>query len=194
MSVEMSEKAQSSYEAIDRLSRGDLTLKYICCNDKEWGERDLEIVVDYLSIYPNELNGLWLSNDGLTDRIGVKVARFLAVSNTLRTLHLTHNKLGVETFRALARALYTNASVRVLCIYNNNVQPKHGLTSDFIDALRFGPPRPTHSVWILYFNWRNDFMRLKEEADKMEHPTLQELLSKRYLSDDRNFHTIKRLN
>lgn len=180
----MSKRARSPQEAITRLLHNDYTLKHIAVEEGEWSEQEIEDVVDHLCTCSNELERLLLIDCKLKDRVGTKIARFVEKSTTLATLHLTHNKLTAVSFRALARALLVNSSLRVLCTYQN-IKASAGPTRDFIDALRFGPERPEQSLWILYYNWNNDHKRCKEEADKLGHPSLLELLVKRHFTNDR---------
>lgn len=142
------------------------------------GATDTQIdeLVECLLIHPDAVNEVAITFGQLTDEIGVKFARYVAASSTLTRLNLSFNAFGTATFVAMASALCINTSLRGLFL-NNNAAANEGVVYDaFVRALRINPDRPENSVWWLHPHQHEDYRQLKTTAERMGHPTLQELL------------------
>lgn len=158
--------------------------------DNALSDETAEEMIDCLLVDPNATVNVWLGRNTLTDRSGIKLAQYVASTLTLDQLKLNYNSLGDATFLALAQALRHNWSLRVLFLYGNRPENKELIDAAFVHSLRLNPRRHRcgKHVWKLYVCGQyedNDYKRLKERADALGHPTLQELLLELYLHDCR---------
>ncbi len=129
-----------------------------------------------LNVHPNIVGTVCLGVKRLTDEAGVKLARYVAVSTTIRYLDLSENRCDEATYLAMAAALHVNTSLWGLHLYDNQAVDQSGINTAFVDALRVNPNRPSDSSWQLY-SCSNDFRRLKAVARQLGHPSLQMVLA-----------------
>jgi hypothetical protein len=126
-------------------------------------------LVDLLLTQPNVITGIQFFGAKVTDEIGIKLARFVAVSTTINTLILEETKIKRATRLAMADALRTNTSLRVLRIAKRVMKfmdvDEASIDSAFVEALRLNPNRPDNSEWWVHRFCRDDFCRLKAKAE-----------------------------
>ncbi len=130
----------------------------------QYTDAELAEFVDCLLVRPNLVARLHLNVNKLTDETGVKVARCLASSSSVKKLNLAYNRVGLPTYLAIAVALRTNSSMEILRLYANRVIDKIHVDAAFIKALRLNPHRPADSKWCLYSFIENEFPRLSAIA------------------------------
>ncbi len=157
---------------VKRLNRCDPTLKAIYLYKKQHIDAKLS---DCLLAHPNAVNHMWLARNQLTNKTGVKLARYLTASSTIESLGLSYNQFGKTTYLALAAALRVNSSLRELYLYNNQAVDRTRIDAAFAEALRLNPVRPNKSMWHLY-STSKDFKRLKNVAEKSTPPSMLEFL------------------
>lgn len=162
--------------AITRIKCRDPTHTDIYLYNKKYTDSNLAELVDYLLAHPDAVAVILMDNNQLTDKTGVKLARYVAASSTIRTLGLSYNKFDSETYLAMANALRVNTSLRELYLFDDNYVDESRIDAAFIEALRLNPDRPAESKWRLY-PYSTEFNRLKDEADALGHPTLQMILN-----------------
>lgn len=161
---------------IERIRAHDPTLKWIDLFEQEHTDSELAELADCLLAHPDVITFVSLNLNRLTDETGVKLARYLAASSTIKSLILRNNQFGSATYLAVAAALRVNSSLRELYLCGNQAVDQTRIDGAFIDALRLNPDRSVHSVWYLYSSDQDDFSRLRDAADEIGHPTLQMLL------------------
>jgi hypothetical protein len=189
--MEMSHVTHEPKDAIERLSRRDPTLKRIYLWYTQHSDTQLAELADSLLANPDVVTDIFLNNIRLTDATGVKLARYVAASSTIKCLNLSHNQLGDAAYLALAAALRVNSSLKVLSLWDNQAEDKSCIDAAFVSALRVNPIRPVDSEWKLYsykhefpptnlvperYLTPHDLYRLQDEAKELGHPSLQLLL------------------
>jgi hypothetical protein len=162
-------------DATLRLQSHDSTLKRVCFDTKDYDDADLASLVDLLIANPDGVTDVFLSENDLTDKVGVKLAQYVAASATIEHLCLTNNHFTNVTFLALADALRVNTSLKNLYLFDNESENMIEVEAAFIQALRWNPLRPIGSTWKFY-SFDNDFQRLKTVANAQGHPSLQETM------------------
>lgn len=172
----MSKTARNAAEAMERIGRRDPTLSRVDFTDEFHSDAELSAFVDCLLANPDVITCAILALGQMSDKTGVKLARYVATSTTIQTLDLEDNKLGAETYLALAAALRVNSSLRVLYLFDNCTVDEAHVDEVFVDALRHNPNRPADSMWCLHEAF-DDFPRLHKAAADAGHPTLQSLLN-----------------
>lgn len=165
----------------DRLSSPDKC----CAGDKSLTDQELAELIDYLPLHPRDITDIYVHNNRLTDEIGVKLARYVAASSTIEVLQMSGNQFGIGTHLAMADALRINTSLRCLAILDCKPVSMPIIDSMYLATLRLNPLRPPNSYWGLYARI-NALEHLKQTANELGHPTLQELLLGRYLGDNRD--------
>ncbi len=168
-------RASCVQKAVERLSRCDLTLKYIVMNDTRLTVSEMAELTDCLLVHPDVVTHVYLSYNRLTDETGAKLARYLAVSSTIEYLGLYNNRFGSATYLALA-ALRVNSSLQVLYLFGNREVNQIRIDAAFAEALRFNPIRPAISYWALYSHDKNNFERLYDNARSLGPPSMLEQL------------------
>lgn len=169
----MSYTAYYISEAVERL-RCDPTLKEIFLYCLRRTDEEMAELADCLLAHPDVVTHVYLNGNRLTDETGIKLARYVAISSTIKTLDLTDNRFGLATYLAIAAALRVNTSLQNLFFYNNQVI---SIEAAFIDALILNPNRPVKSIWTLYSWNQNDFERLNVAAEQLGHPSMQASLA-----------------
>lgn len=83
---------------------------------------------------------------------GVRIARWVAKSTAAREVSLPHNKFGVATYLAMADALSTNSSLRVLVLLGNLIEEAARATAvaAFKRTLRINSRHPADSIWYVF--------------------------------------------
>jgi hypothetical protein len=144
----------------------------------QYTDAKLAELVDCLLAHPDIVTLVELNDHYLTDKTGIKLAKYLSASSTVAFLDLSYNHLGSETYLAVAAALRVNSSLRLLYLFGNQKVDRTCIDTVFIDALRINPVRPVISNWRLYVNgWVDiDFKRLKDAAEKSTPPSMLEFL------------------
>jgi hypothetical protein len=142
----------------------------------QYTDQDLTELCDCLLEHFDLATRVLMGRTRLTDETGVKLARYVAASSTVQTLSLYSNQVGDATYLALAAALKVNTSLRFLDLCGKQSEDKIRIETALVEALRLNPSRPVASVWRLY-SYRNEFSRLKKEAEELGHPSLQSLLA-----------------
>jgi len=168
--------SSSVSEAIKRIRCRDSTLKIIYLFGEQLADSNLAELADCLLDHPDAVVGVYMSRNQLTDETGVKLARYVAASTTIKSLTLENNCIDLTTYLALAAAVQFNSSLRFLYLNDNQAVDQVRVDAMFVDALRVNPNRRC-SHWRLYLYGQNDFKRLKHMADDLGHPTLQMILN-----------------
>ncbi len=169
----MTSTTESAEEAIERLKQGDLTLKVITLETSVKTEDDfecakLEELVDCLLSCPNVVTHLWLNNNRLPDKIGVKVAHFVRDSATIKVVGLSHNRFGDATHLAMASVLHVNTSLERLYMHECQASSYSRIDCAFISALRLNPRNTESSRWIIHiWNQGDDLPTLKQAAESL---------------------------
>lgn len=154
--------------AVARIKDGDKTLRHVWCQSTCLSDDEMMELVDCLVEHPNAVQGVVLFNNKLTDKVGVKLARFLAKSTTVKYLGLGNNNFGETTFLAVAMALCVNTSLRELYMTGNSFMiDKERIADAFVGALSHNPDRPTGSVWsILRHTHHEEFQEYRSRVDE----------------------------
>ena len=172
----MSRRAVTIIEATQRLSDHDPTFKWIDLFEQEYTDLQLGELADCLLAHPDVVTHVWLGYNQLTDETGVKLARYLATSSTIKYMGLYNNQFGLGTYLALAAALRVNSSLRWLYLNNNQLVDQTRIDAAFVEALRLNPVRPAGSDWALYSPGSNEFERLYSNARSLGPPSMLEQL------------------
>lgn len=175
--------------AIERIRSWDANLDAIIIRSNECKHEDIEELFDCLIEYPDSITHLTFTHAELSDEMGVKAARFVAKSKTIRTVSLMSNRLGEPTYLAFAAALCVNTSLWNLLLNDNLPVDKNRVDAAFVHAFRLNTHR-LHTCCI-YDTSIARAKYLERAADAMDRPTLQELLCGRYLIDGRDFRAVK---
>jgi len=174
----MSERVQ---DCIVRLRRRDPTLQCIYLHDMRLADAKLDELLDCLLVCPNFIISILLSDNQLTDETGVKLARYVAASTTIKTLHLCANRLGEATYLALAVALRVNSSLKSVYLAGNQAVDESCIDAAFTWAMYINPNLRTKLKWYLY-SYSNRYKWLQVAARQQNHPTLQKILINRLQS------------
>lgn len=172
----MSDRANTISDAVQRLQCRDPMLKQICLYNKLHIDDEIAELVNCLLDNPDIVIYMTLHGNRLTDEAGIKLARFLAASSSIRVLVLSGNRFSEATYLAIAAALRINTSLQFLHLNCNQVINTHRVDAAFIDALILNPNRPPDSAWWLYPG-DCKFKELKVAAEKLGHPNMQALLT-----------------
>lgn len=169
-------------EIIESLKRQCPTLTTINLTDAKLRHGSLSELVDCLLEYPNSVTTIWLGGSKkrptllgtkVTDEVGLKVARYVATSSTIRELSLIGSQFGEATHMAIASALRVNSSLRFLSLYTNQQMDCVHIDTMFNDALRLNPDRPMFSEWYLKsFVYRNYVDERKDTAKQLGAPSM----------------------
>jgi len=162
-------------ECVQRLSCRDPALDWIYLYNNQHTDAEVVELADCLLARPDVVKVVELGLNLVTDETGVKLARYVAASSTIKYLGLEHNQLGSATYLALAAALRVNTSLRHLSLPFNSPMDESRIDAAFVSALRLNPSRPAGSMWWLY-SGSDDFSRLQAAAEQQGHPSLQMLL------------------
>ncbi len=165
-------------KATKKDSTRDSMLKAIELGDNQYNDAEVTALVAFLIAQPNVCMHVVLHGNQLTNKTGIKLAKYVAASSTIRTLILCNNQFGQATYLALAAALRVNTSLQYLDLHGNQPEDKSSIDAAFIDALRVNPSCASRKSWFLC-GIRNDFPRLQNEAKELGHPSLQLLLCAR---------------
>mgnify|MGYP003755748167 CR=1 FL=1 len=142
----------------------------------QYEDSDIDELVDCLIACPNIVACVYLGQNRLTDRTGIKLAWYVAASSTLQELSLYRNQFGEATYLAIAAALRVNTSLQYLDLNYNKEVDQTRIYAAFVEALRLNP-RPAGSVMYLHkIRFNDEYSRLEARAIELGHPTLQMLL------------------
>lgn len=173
-------------DTVECIERGD-TITTVFLEYKHLSDSQAATIIDCLVRNPDSVASVWLSHNRLTDESGVKLARVVERSSTIKHLGLCNNNFTEVTHRAMARALCVNTSLSGLFTYCNATANIAYIDAVYAHALRVNPTRPVDSQWFLYVRDENEgygcFKVVKAIAEQMGHPTLQELLCGRHLRE-----------
>lgn len=165
-------------KAIARLRLKDPTLQWISGSSKRYTNEDLVELFDCLLAYPDAIIYLYLDEIQISDEIGIKLARFIAISTVIDTLSLRFSRISEATYLAIAMALRINTSLRTLWTYDYRTLDRTKINSAFVDALILNPNRPDRSHWTFpTTELDNDYYQLKKEAERLGHPNMQALMA-----------------
>lgn len=146
---------------------------------KHYNDSEFDELADCLIENPNSITRLYVDSNKLSDKSGVKIARFLARSTTVEALNLSDNKFGDTTYLAIADALRFNSSLRWLFLEHNQPVDQTHIVETFVGAVQVNSARPVHAWWRLFSGCgtHNDFPHLATTAAQLGHPSLQSLLN-----------------
>lgn len=170
---------------VQQLSSRDFTLKHVKLVNNHLTDSQLDELVNYLLVHPNNITAILLSHNKLTDETGVKLAQYVAASPAIISLDLEDNKLNTPTYLAVAAALRVNSSLKYLYLLANTAIDVTRINTAFVEALRLNPNRPDDSMWLLYFP-SNKFKKLKYKAEKTTPPSMLEFLLYVHLDTEKN--------
>lgn len=149
-------------------------------------ESDVECALDaILSCNGTGLKYLALAC-GLSDKIGLKIAELIAVSEDIEECIIPYNNFTGVTLAAIFQALWTNTSLRVLTIYHINFCTySQSIDHQLVRAMWYNPGINSTFVCKRYeFSEFNNSVELQQRAKKLTeqygHPPLQFVLY-RYL-------------
>lgn len=155
-------------EIITRLKSNDHNMTAIVLFDI-FPVDQLTEMIECLRRYPNSIDYLDLSYSNCSDSSGVELAKFVASNPLITYVNLSHSHVGKRTCLAMAKALYTNTSLREL-----NLPCCVSFEMEFVTAFRLNPLRP--APMILRIGTTDLAQRVKKIAEELGHPTLQMLL------------------
>jgi hypothetical protein len=171
-------------EIIRRLSRRDPTLITIELSCNYYKDAAIADLMDCLLANPDVVKNIFLNDNWLMDETGVKLARYIAASSTIKLLFLNKNRMGELTYIAIAEALRINTSLESFHLFNNEDVNRARIETAFVDALNINPNRPTNSIWLMFECWSDEYDQLKIKAEELGHPTMQSLLATYLLRSD----------
>lgn len=135
-----------------------------------------EAVADSLLRNPNVVEEISLVITAVSDDTGIKLARLVLHSSTIRELELRITHITETTHRAFAMALCVNTSLRALYLCNNKtVRYDPRTRTMFAYSLWINPIRPDISDWRFYdfvSNWPNDFDRSLTFVRQLDAPSM----------------------
>lgn len=139
---------------------------------------ELAELVDGLLTYPDIVKHVHMSFSQITDKTGVKIARYVATSSTIETLDLRSNHLDMKTYLAIAAALRANSTMQDLYLFGNRRVDKFRVNTAFVNTLRLNPIVAVATTWMLYNpnNGLSDSIYLKNAADRATPPSMLEFL------------------
>lgn len=172
--------AGTAGEAIYRVFH-DPILSRISLFQKEQ-EEHLEMLFDRLIEHPCCIESLYIANNILSKELCVKIAQFVALSPSIKVLNLANSIVDDTFLFAIAASLQTNKSLQCLFVYRPFTSDRNAIDDALVDTLRINPCRPMFSFFGLYYRHNNEYDRLKMEAKRRGHPTLQMLLVGCHLS------------
>lgn len=112
--------------------------------------------IDRLLSGPNVLEWCIAEEAPVTDAVGIKLAQFVAQSDTIMLVTLKYEALGEATYLAMAHALRTNTSLCNLTLHSTSPVDRDRINAAFVEALRHNPMRPKPSRWSLYARGATD--------------------------------------
>jgi len=173
---------------VKQLGCRDTAPKGIYILNKQRTDIQLANLVDCLLVHPDVVTDMFLCNNRLTNATGVKMARYMAASSTVKFMDLSFNQFGEATYLAVAAALRVNSSLCYLYLYNNQAVDQTSIDAAFVEALRLNPTRPDWSSWRLYLHGSSDadFKRLNHVAEKTTSPSMLEFLLYVHLDTEKN--------
>lgn len=138
--------------AIDALRRGDDYLAIDLHSAPPLSDADLSPLLDELQRRPDAVAYFRVGFSSLTDTTGVRLAAWIARSQSVKSVVVPHGKLGVASFLAIADALSVNKSLRVLVMLGNAINKCERATieSAFARSLRLNNARPLLSHWYIF--------------------------------------------
>ncbi len=116
---------------------------------------------------------------GLSSRVGFKIARLIEMSDELGIVVLSYNTFSFDVIAAIARALWSNTSVRDLTLTNMTTCTRSTLADAiFAQALKINPLRPEGSRWYLgdALIPRNDYPVLLAKSKTLPETTMLQTL------------------
>lgn len=134
---------------VTKIKAGHPKLLKIDLSTRENNEDELHQLMDALLTYPNEIWSLGLPFE-VSARVGIKLARFIAKSQTIQSVNARLSEFTEATFLAIAAALRVNSSVSCLHLYGSRLANTQMIKFAFVDALRYNPARPVRSRWALW--------------------------------------------
>ncbi len=173
---------------IEQFNNNDITFEWIGLFKQGHTVAQMGELVDCLLFHPNGVTRMWLGGNQLTDELGVKLARYLVVSSTIKYLNLSNSQLGDATYLALAAALRVNSSLRYLYLRKNHAVDRTRIDVTFIDAIRLNPVRSAKSKWNLYASSVLDtnFKYFENAAKKSTPPSMLEFILCVHLDTEKN--------
>lgn len=161
--------AHTPMEAMRRIKSGDVTCRSLVPLEGTCSPYEYSNLFSCLLEHPDSLRYIFVSNNKLTDRNCIKLARYVERSSVVRTIDISKNRIGFKTYTAIAKALRVNTSLRELHAPTRGTTIRAKIECLFIEALRFNPTRPQNSVWNLF---GNVFERLSDAAQKLGPPSM----------------------
>lgn len=161
--------------AIYRIKNPDSEFEYIKIHNTPHTDEDLTELVDCLISHPNIIQRLYLCVTKITDTIGIRIAKHLAIDSTIRLLDLRANALGALTYLEIIASLRLNSSLCILRLCGNAAIIPRQFDVEFVNSIRLNFTRRLNSEWRIYT--RNDeFKRLNDIAEKSTSPSMLEFL------------------
>lgn len=146
----MSDNVNSVEEVIERLTQHDPTLTRIDFGNEQCTDADLSALIDCLLVHPDVATHVNLERNKLTDETGVKLARYVAASSTIRYLTLHENRFSETTFMAIITALRVNTSLKGLTLHDNQAVNTSRVDAAIVETMHVNPSHATNSQWHLH--------------------------------------------
>jgi hypothetical protein len=163
---------------VERIKAKDRNTGLIDVSLLDIKDAKLNELFELLQTHPTAVVDFVLRANRLTDKTGVKVAHYVAISFAIKTLNSSENRFSETSYLAIAAALRVNSTLEHLNLFHNRVVDRVRVDTAFVNALRLNPVRSVESIWRLYtFEWHTcDFKRLKDAAEKSTPPSMLEFL------------------
>lgn len=162
-------------KCIKYLQRCEREFDEILLYDQELKDSEVSTLLTCLLDRPDAIKDVYMCENYLTDETGVKVARLVSSSSTIRFLSLACNDLSETTYLTMAAALRVNSSLLYLYMYNNKTVDQRRIDREFVDVLRVNPIHSYDSRWFLY-TLQNNVKRLTRISKKSSPPSMLEFL------------------
>ncbi len=134
------------YNAMRRLEERDPTLTQIVTFDY-YTSREMLKLAQCLLAHPNGIKHLELSMTAMGCRGATALAQYIASSTTIRNVIVTNTMIGTSGHLAIAKALRTNTSLKILYFGSCKKYDRARVNRAFVEALRLNPNRPPNSLW-----------------------------------------------
>jgi hypothetical protein len=131
-------------------------------------------LLDRLIQNPNIIRVLNLDNNLLTDVTGVKLAKFIALSKTIRRLSIRNNYLGPRSCIALSLALHTS-SLRTLQIGYNSIIDEWARAFTLY-TMRTNVYTNERCTFSFYKDYDNRHLKFTQTVKRFTAPSMLDLL------------------
>ena len=168
-----------------RLECQDMTLKTINLGSgsknrktltisSRYTDTSLALLLDALIANPNIIKYLYLNDNYLTDVSGFKIAKFMALSNSIRVVNISRNQMGIETYVAIFHALHINTSLQFFNMKKNLPQRVDSLLFDLVHISPHNYSRFQLDFTDYHSKYHHD--KFVHTAEKTQPPSMLKML------------------